>query len=116
MKETANRYTLREINPPSPRPHKVALSRAIHQPDRSGCEAWTLGTSGLASFKRPLQHPEKGHGRVCLHLSTKLNVQHWLDDDDNASDNMFEGMICPACTRLHMINRKTGRLLGEKTK
>jgi hypothetical protein len=46
--------------------------------------------------------------------TTKLNVQHWLDDDDDASDNEFQGIICPACTRLHFINRKTGKLLGER--
>jgi hypothetical protein len=46
--------------------------------------------------------------------STGLNVQEWVDDEDGVSDNEFQGLICPACTRLHFLNRKTGRLLGEK--
>ena len=46
--------------------------------------------------------------------STGLNVQEWVDDEDGLSDNEFQGLICPACTRLHFLNRKTGKLLGEK--
>ena len=46
---------------------------------------------------------------------TNLSVQHWLDDDDDASKNEFQGIACPACTQLHFINRKTGKLLGERS-
>jgi hypothetical protein len=46
--------------------------------------------------------------------STGLNVQEWIDDEDGPSENEFEGVTCPACTRLHFLNRKTGKLLGEK--
>ena len=46
--------------------------------------------------------------------STGLNVQEWVDDEDGPADNEFQGVICPACTRLHFLNRKTGKLLGEK--
>ena len=47
--------------------------------------------------------------------ATGLNVQQWADDDDGASDNeLFLGLTCPACTRLHFVNPKTGKLLGEK--
>ncbi len=46
--------------------------------------------------------------------ATGLNVQEWIDDEDGASDNEFLGLICRACTRLHFVNRKTGKLLGEK--
>jgi hypothetical protein len=46
---------------------------------------------------------------------TNLSVQHWLDDDDDASENEFQGIACLACTRLHFINRKTGKLLGERS-
>jgi hypothetical protein len=44
---------------------------------------------------------------------TGLNVQHRLDSED-APDNAFVLVDCPACTRLHLINRKTGKLLGSK--
>jgi hypothetical protein len=46
---------------------------------------------------------------------TSLNVQHWMDDDDDATENVFQGFICPACTRLHFINRASGKLLGEES-
>jgi len=42
---------------------------------------------------------------------TNQHVQGWLDDED-AQPTEFEGMTCPACMRLHLINRKTGELLG----
>jgi hypothetical protein len=45
--------------------------------------------------------------------ATGLNVQHQLDDDPDISENEHEGIICPACTRLHLLNRKTGKVLGQ---
>jgi hypothetical protein len=45
---------------------------------------------------------------------TKLNVQHWLDDAENASANEYVGIHCQACAKLHFINRKTGKLLGQR--
>jgi hypothetical protein len=46
--------------------------------------------------------------------STNLNVQHWRDDDDEVVlDNEYEGVMCKACTRLHFINRKTGKVFGD---
>jgi hypothetical protein len=45
--------------------------------------------------------------------ATSLNVQHQLDGDPDIFENEYEGTICPACTRLHFINRKTGKVLGQ---
>jgi hypothetical protein len=46
-----------------------------------------------------------------------MNVQHWRDDDDqDAPENLYEAISCPACTRLHFINRKTGKALGQVEK
>ena len=45
--------------------------------------------------------------------STQLTVQHWLDDDEDAPETEYEAITCEACARLHLINRKTGRLLGQ---
>jgi hypothetical protein len=28
-------------------------------------------------------------------------------------ENQYEQITCPACTRLHFLNRKTGKLLGQ---
>ena len=46
--------------------------------------------------------------------STNLMVQHWLDDDEDAPETEYEAITCKACGRLHLINRKSGRLLGQK--
>jgi len=32
--------------------------------------------------------------------------------EDN--ERRYEGLTCPACSRLHFINRKTGKLLGGR--
>ena len=45
--------------------------------------------------------------------TTKLNVQHWPENDKDISENEYEGISCLACSRLHFINRKTGGLLGK---
>jgi hypothetical protein len=45
--------------------------------------------------------------------TTNWKVQHWLDDDEDATDNEYEAITCQACARLHLINRKTGHLLGQ---
>jgi hypothetical protein len=45
--------------------------------------------------------------------TTSMNVQHWSDDDNDARENEYEGIVCPACTKLHLLNRKTGKLLGQ---
>jgi hypothetical protein len=43
----------------------------------------------------------------------RFNVQHQLDDDPDVSENEYEPIACPACTRIHLINRKPGKLLGK---
>ncbi|WP_349509693.1 hypothetical protein [Bradyrhizobium sp. Tv2a-2] len=47
---------------------------------------------------------------------TALNVQHWLADEVGPDDAQcsYETVVCKACTRLHFINRRTGRLLGDQ--
>ena len=45
---------------------------------------------------------------------TGLNVQHRLDESRSGDSNCtYESVVCKACTRLHFINRSTGRLLGQ---
>jgi hypothetical protein len=44
---------------------------------------------------------------------TSMLVQHWLEEADDVQETDYEGVICPACTRLHFFNRKTGKLLGQ---
>ena len=47
---------------------------------------------------------------------TGFNVQHWLAEEVTPDDPQctYETVICKACTRLHFINRATGKLLGEE--
>jgi hypothetical protein len=46
---------------------------------------------------------------------TGIRVQHWLDDDDPTKPgDYYQSIVCPACARLHFVNRKTGRLLGQQ--
>jgi hypothetical protein len=48
--------------------------------------------------------------------ATALLVQRWLDDDeeDGWPENKYEAISCPACVKLHFLNRKTGKLLGHE--
>ncbi len=43
--------------------------------------------------------------------ATRMKVQHWLEGGRDILDNQYETVRCKACTRLHFINRKTGKLL-----
>ena len=46
--------------------------------------------------------------------STRFKVQHCLDDDEDVPDTEYEVVTCQACAKLHAINRKTGKLLGQQ--
>jgi hypothetical protein len=45
---------------------------------------------------------------------TGMNVQ-WQADEIRPNDPQctYETVVCQACSRLHFINRATGKLLGE---
>lgn len=45
---------------------------------------------------------------------TGLNVQHRLTAEPGDAPDTHISVSCPACTRLHLINRATGKLLGER--
>ena len=46
----------------------------------------------------------------------RTGFQHSFDDDDeDAPDTEYEAITCPACVRLHFINLKTRKLLGQDT-
>ena len=45
---------------------------------------------------------------------TGLNVQGWVVDDPTESDaERFEPVTCLICTRVHLVNPQTGKVLGE---
>jgi hypothetical protein len=60
-----------------------------------------IGTMGNFVFKCP---------------RTGMNVQHWLADEAAPNDPncTYETVVCKACSRLHFINRSTGKLLGAQ--
>jgi len=46
---------------------------------------------------------------------TGLNVQHWLDEEEpDDPSSAYETVVCKACSRLHFINRSSGKLLGRQ--
>jgi hypothetical protein len=48
---------------------------------------------------------------------TGLNVQVWLPDDaPTAQADSYEVVTCPACARAHLVNKTSGRTLGDKEK
>jgi hypothetical protein len=48
----------------------------------------------------------------CPH--TGLNVQtHLRKQEMKVGERLYEAVACPACTRLHFIDRASGRALGQ---
>ncbi|HEX7563812.1 MAG TPA: hypothetical protein VF396_11265 [Bradyrhizobium sp.] len=46
-----------------------------------------------------------------------MNVQVWLAEDASTDQaDAYETVTCPGCQRLHLINKTTGKLLGDKEK
>jgi hypothetical protein len=44
---------------------------------------------------------------------TGMNVQGWFADEPSVNDGeVYETVTCIACTRTHLVNRSTGRMLG----
>jgi hypothetical protein len=40
-------------------------------------------------------------------------VQGWVaDDPTERGDEFYEAVTCMACTRLHLVNPKSGKVLG----
>ena len=50
-------------------------------------------------------------------VRTGLNVQVWLPDAaPTGRADSYEVVTCPACARLHLVNKTTGRMLSDKEK
>jgi len=43
--------------------------------------------------------------------NTGFSVQGWAADDQTDAET-FEPVVCALCTRTHMINQQTGKVLG----
>jgi len=45
---------------------------------------------------------------------TGVNVQHWLTDEpDPAALGRYEPVVCQACTKMHFVHSRSGKLLGS---
>jgi hypothetical protein len=50
---------------------------------------------------------------IYLCPATGLNVQGWFADEPPAGEGeVYDTVTCLACTRTHLINRSTGKVLG----
>lgn len=61
--------------------------------------------------------PHRRHGQRPFKCpSTGMNVQHWMAEPLAGDEKQcaYEGVTCPACTRVHFINWSTGKVLGER--
>jgi hypothetical protein len=43
--------------------------------------------------------------------TTGMNVQGWVADDATEGE-IFYSITCTICTRMHLVNPKTGKVLG----
>jgi hypothetical protein len=46
--------------------------------------------------------------------NTAFNVQQWIDDEPDAPRDSYVVVNCLACRRIHFMNRRTHRLLGQE--
>ena len=52
---------------------------------------------------------------VSLSLSnTGQNVQGWSAVEVTDDDETYQSFQCIACTRVHLVNLKTGKVLGDE--
>lgn len=50
-------------------------------------------------------------------VQTGMNVQVWLPETEPTDQtDSYEAVVCPACTRLHLVNKITGKMLSDKEK
>ena len=45
--------------------------------------------------------------------STGQTVQGWSAEEIVDDENVYKSVACLICTQLHMVNMKTGKVLGE---
>ena len=47
--------------------------------------------------------------------NTGMNVQQLLEQQRDGDNDSFAAVHCPACTRIHLVNRKTMKLLERES-
>jgi len=49
--------------------------------------------------------------------NTGKNVQGWIADDAATfSEDSYKALTCIACTRIHLVNPKTGRSISDNAR
>jgi hypothetical protein len=51
-------------------------------------------------------------GATFICPNTARRVHHWFDGDKNMCDDTYHAVTCLACGRVHLVNPKTGNVLG----
>ena len=53
---------------------------------------------------------------TCVFLCpyTGDRVQGWFADDGSGENETYEAVTCLACRQLHMVDSKTGKVLGQR--
>jgi hypothetical protein len=46
--------------------------------------------------------------------NTGQNLQGWSADEVTDEDDTYQSFRCMACTRVHLVNLKTGKVLGRE--
>jgi hypothetical protein len=81
-----------------------------------------IPTTGITVPSEPDRYHEIKYDGYRLRLERELVklMDHWefsaLVGSDATRASACASIVCPACTRLHFLNRKTGRLLGQDDK
>jgi hypothetical protein len=42
-----------------------------------------------------------------------MKVQSWIADDPESGADRYGSIPCTICTKVHLVNPKTGKVLGE---
>jgi hypothetical protein len=45
--------------------------------------------------------------------NTGFHVQAWIEGDDSEANDLYEAVTCTACQRVHLVNPKSGRVIGN---
>jgi hypothetical protein len=73
--------------------------------------------SQVKASRRPPLQDESMAKLIFRCVQTGMNVQVWLPDAEPTDQaDSYETVTCPACTRLHLVNKSTGKILGDKEK
>ena len=91
----------------------MAHGRIVEYSDLADCRGIDLN-QGLIDRPALAVHA-MGVSVVFRCPNTGLNVQGWVADDPTEGEaEAYEAVTCTACTRMHVINLKTGKMLGDE--